>query len=59
MAHEATRNFFIPYLAVGTLFYFAYGMWNSKLAKGIVVTGHEPSPDLGITGQQPDPVKER
>jgi len=59
MSHEATRNFFIPYLAVGTLFYFAYGMWNSKLAKGIVVTGHEPVPDLGITGQQPDQTKER
>ncbi|MEQ1607410.1 MAG: amino acid permease [Hyphomonadaceae bacterium] len=58
MAHEATRNFFIPYLAIGTLFYFVYGMWNSKLAKGIVVRGHEPAPDLGITGQQPDPVKE-
>jgi len=57
MSHEATRNFFIPYLAVGTLFYFAYGMWNSKLAKGIVVTGHEPQPDLGATGVQSDNVK--
>ncbi len=59
MSEERTRNFFIPYLIVGVLFYFAYGMWNSKLAKGIVVTGHEPAPDLGITGQQPDPVRER
>jgi basic amino acid/polyamine antiporter, APA family len=59
MSREATRTFFIPYLIIGVLFYFAYGMWNSKLAKGIVVTGHEPAPDLGITGQQPDPVKER
>ena len=27
--------------------YFVYGMWHSKLAKGIVVTGHE---DLSATG---------
>ena len=59
MSEERTRNFFIPYLVVGVLFYFVYGMWNSKLAKGVTVTGHEPAPDLGITGQQPDPVRER
>jgi len=56
MSHEATRNFFIPYLAIGTLFYFVYGMWNSKLAKGITVTGHEANPDLetkGITDVEP------
>ena len=47
MAHEATRNFFLIYLAGGILLYFVYGMWNSKLAKGIVVTGHE---DLSSTG---------
>jgi len=41
MAHEDTRNFFLVYLAVGILLYFAYGMWNSKLGKGIVVRGHE------------------
>ena len=34
MSEERTRNFFIPYLIVGVLFYFVYGMWNSKLAKG-------------------------
>ena len=54
MAHEATRNFFIPYLAVGTLFYFVYGMWNSKLAKGITVSGHEPNADLAQAGIQND-----
>jgi APA family basic amino acid/polyamine antiporter len=47
MAHEPTRNFFLVYLAGGILLYFAYGMWHSKLAKGIVVTGHE---DLAPTG---------
>jgi basic amino acid/polyamine antiporter, APA family len=47
MAHVPTRNFFLIYLAGGFLVYFAYGMWNSKLAKGVVVTGHE----------QPNPVQ--
>ncbi|MGE0742177.1 MAG: amino acid permease [Hyphomonadaceae bacterium] len=47
MAHLETRNFFLIYLAIGFLVYFAYGMWNSKLGKGIVVKGHE----------QPNPVQ--
>ena len=50
MSSGQTRNFFIPYLVVGVLFYFAYGMWNSKLAKGIKVTGHESNPDLETKG---------
>ncbi|MFT3723067.1 MAG: amino acid permease [Hyphomonadaceae bacterium] len=58
MSSEHTRNFFIPYLGVGVLVYFVYGMWNSKLAKGEVVTGHEPQPDLGATGVQSDRVKD-
>ena len=41
MAHESTRNFFVIYLAGGIVLYFAYGMWNSKLGKGITVHGHE------------------
>ena len=44
MAGAATRHFFLIYLAGGTLVYFAFGMWNSKLGKGIVVTGHEAEP---------------
>jgi basic amino acid/polyamine antiporter, APA family len=52
MSEERTRNFFIPYLIIGVLIYFVYGMWNSKLGRGITVTGHEPQPDLGATGQQ-------
>ncbi len=47
MAHELTRNFFLYYLAGGFVLYFLYGMWNSKLGRGIVVTGHE----------QPNPVQ--
>lgn len=56
MSQEHTRNFFIPYLIVGVLFYFVYGMWNSKLAKGEIVTGHEANPDLetqGLTDVEP------
>jgi APA family basic amino acid/polyamine antiporter len=56
MSSEQTRNFFVPYLVVGVLFYFGYGMWNSKLAKGITVTGHEANPDLetrGLTDVEP------
>jgi APA family basic amino acid/polyamine antiporter len=41
MAHAETRNFFIVYLLGGIVLYFAYGMWNSKLGKGVVVHGHE------------------
>jgi basic amino acid/polyamine antiporter, APA family len=41
MAHAETRNFFIVYLVGGIVLYFAYGMWNSKLGKGVVVHGHE------------------
>jgi APA family basic amino acid/polyamine antiporter len=59
MSEPRTATFFAWYTGIGVLVYFAYGMWNSKLAKGEVVTGHEPAPDLGITGQQPDPVRER
>jgi APA family basic amino acid/polyamine antiporter len=54
MAHDLTRNFFSIYLGVGFLLYFVYGLWNSRLAKGQVVTGHEPEPDLGARGLQED-----
>jgi APA family basic amino acid/polyamine antiporter len=54
MAHELTRNFFLIYLGIGFVLYFAYGMWNSKLGRGEIVTGHEPQPDLGATGVQRD-----
>ena len=41
MAHEPTRNFFLVYLAGGIVLYFPYGMWNSKIGKGVIVRGHE------------------
>jgi APA family basic amino acid/polyamine antiporter len=52
MTIEVTRKFFLYYLAGGILVYFIYGMWNSKLAKGVVVSGHEdvlPPPNPKIT----------
>jgi basic amino acid/polyamine antiporter, APA family len=51
MAVEATRNFFLIYLGVGILIYFAYGMWNSKLGKGIAVEGHEARP-MELPGEE-------
>ena len=44
MATPTTRNFFAIYLVCGIAVYFLFGMWNSKLAKGEVVLGHEPAP---------------
>jgi APA family basic amino acid/polyamine antiporter len=44
MNGEKTRNFFLIYLAIGIVFYFVYGIWNSKLRKGEVVPGHEAAP---------------
>jgi APA family basic amino acid/polyamine antiporter len=41
MARENTRNFFAVYFALGVVIYFVYGMWNSKLGKGVIVHGHE------------------
>ncbi len=36
--------FFFYFLIGAVVLYFAYGIWNSKLGKGQVVTGHEPTP---------------
>ena len=44
MAVAVTRNFFLIYLAIGIVIYFAFGIWNSKLGRGITVLGHEPRP---------------
>jgi APA family basic amino acid/polyamine antiporter len=54
MSNPNMRQFFGYYLAGGVVVYFVYGMWNSKLGRGIMVTGHEPQPDLGATGVQRD-----
>jgi len=36
--------FFFYFLAGAVVLYFLYGVWNSKLGRGVVVTGHEPPP---------------
>jgi APA family basic amino acid/polyamine antiporter len=46
MANTETRRFFLVYLLGGLVVYFAYGLWNSKLGKGEIVIGAEPSLDL-------------
>jgi APA family basic amino acid/polyamine antiporter len=48
--------FFAVFLAGAVVVYFVYGMWNSKLAKGIVVTGHEPPPQDFETPHPKNPV---
>jgi len=44
MAVTVTRNFFLIYLAIGMVIYFAFGLWHSKLGKGVTITGHEATP---------------
>lgn len=46
MSKVETRNFFLVYLAGGMLLYFGYGLRHSKLARGEVVIGAEPTMDL-------------
>ena len=46
MANAATRHFFIIYLVCGMVVYFAYGIRHSKLARGEIVIGAEPTMDL-------------
>lgn len=46
MTRPVTRHFFLFYLSGGLLLYFLYGLRHSKLGKGEVVLGGEPTPDL-------------
>ncbi len=46
MANDHTRLFFLVYLICGLAVYFAYGYRHSKLARGEIVRGAEPPPDL-------------
>ncbi len=52
MGVEKTRNFFIVYMGVGFLIYFVYGLWNSKLGRGIATP-----PDVlaGMEAPAPEP----
>jgi APA family basic amino acid/polyamine antiporter len=44
MSTPATRNFFLIYLVLGIVVYFAYGIRASKLGRGILVAGGEGEP---------------
>jgi APA family basic amino acid/polyamine antiporter len=44
MAVPTTRNFFLVYLVAGLVIYFAYGMRNSKLGRGLAVGGEALAP---------------
>ncbi len=46
MANAATRNFFLVYLVGGMAIYFSYGIRKSRLARGELVVGAEPTMDL-------------
>jgi APA family basic amino acid/polyamine antiporter len=45
MGKAETRNFFLVYLGCGMLLYFAYGLRHSKLGRGEIVIGAEPTMD--------------
>jgi APA family basic amino acid/polyamine antiporter len=55
MSTPATRNFFLGYLAVGIVVYFAYGIRASKLGRGIIVS----PPAEGEPRELPHRVGER
>lgn len=46
MSKTDTRNFFLVYLAGGMVIYFLYGIRHSKLGRGEIVIGAEPTMDL-------------
>lgn len=46
MAQTTTRHFFVAYLVGGVALYFLYGIRHSKLGRGEIVMGGEPTPDL-------------
>ncbi|HNC70599.1 MAG TPA: amino acid permease, partial [Pseudomonadales bacterium] len=45
MGKAETRNFFLMYLGCGMLLYFAYGLRHSRLGRGEIVIGAEPTMD--------------
>ena len=44
MSTAATRNFFLIYLGIGVVVYFAYGIRKSNLGRGVLVAGGEGEP---------------
>jgi APA family basic amino acid/polyamine antiporter len=52
MAVPATRNFFLVYLAAGIVIYFVFGLWNSKLGRGLATAPEAMAP---MEAPHPDP----
>ena len=52
MGVEKTRNFFLVYMAAGFLVYFLFGLWNSKLGRGLATA---PDALAGMEAPAPEP----
>ena len=52
MGVEKTRNFFLIYLAAGIVVYFLFGLWNSKLGRGLAAA---PAALAGMEAPAPEP----
>ena len=52
MVVPATRNFFLWYMGIGFLIYFAYGLWFSKLGRGEATA---PAVMAGMEAPHPEP----
>ncbi len=52
MAVPETRNFFLIYMAGGVVVYFLYGLWFSKLGRGIATP---PDELAGMEAPAPEP----
>jgi basic amino acid/polyamine antiporter, APA family len=44
MAVPATKNFFLVYMAGGIIVYFLFGLWNSKLGRGLATAPDDMAP---------------
>jgi APA family basic amino acid/polyamine antiporter len=52
MGVEKTRNFFLIYVTAGFLVYFIFGLWNSKLGRGLATA---PATLAGMEAPAPEP----
>ena len=52
MGVEKTRNFFTVYMLIGFAIYFVFGLWNSKLGKGVATVPDELAP---MAAPHPEP----
>jgi APA family basic amino acid/polyamine antiporter len=52
MAVPATKNFFLVYMAGGIIVYFLFGLWNSKLGRGLAT---DPDAMAPMAAPHPEP----